>query len=70
MAKRQFLQSFFERSTSQAIIFVNTKKTSEFLIELFKNISIKLQRHLSCKVISSKITDAERKKTMEEFRAG
>ena len=35
-AKRKFLQAFFEQSTSQAMIFVNTKKTAEFLKELFE----------------------------------
>ena len=35
-AKGQFLQAFFEQSTSQAMIFVNTKKTAEFLIKLFE----------------------------------
>lgn len=38
-AKGQFLQAFFEQSSSQAMIFVNTKNTAEFLIELFKKIS-------------------------------
>ena len=34
-AKGEFLQAFFEQSTSQAMIFVNTKKTAEFIITLF-----------------------------------
>jgi superfamily II DNA/RNA helicase len=52
------------------MIFVNTKKTADFLIELFQRIGKKLQRHLDCKVLTSNLTDAERDKTMNEFRAG
>ena len=36
MAKRQFLQALFEKSTSQAMIFVNSKKTAESLKKLFE----------------------------------
>ena len=70
MAKRQFLQAFFEQSTSQAMIFVNTKNTADFLIELFKRLSEKLHRHLDCKILTSSVQDHERDKTMDQFRAG
>ena len=36
IAKREFLQAFYENSKCQAIIFVNKKKTAEFLVKLFE----------------------------------
>jgi len=70
MAKRNFLQAFFEQSTSQAMIFVNEISTSKFLEKLFADISKNLQRHLVCKTMSSDLRPSERDQRMKEFRAG
>ena len=63
--KRDLINRFYlELGTSQAMIFVNTKKTAEFLKDLLEKLG------KSAQVLTSKMTDAERDAAIGKFRAG
>lgn len=52
------------------MIFVNSKAAAENLIQIFKEISEKLQRHLECRVLTGDLPDKERQQIMNGFRCG
>jgi ATP-dependent RNA helicase DDX19/DBP5 len=68
MAKRNFLNAFFEYTTSQAMIFVNSRETANFLINLFEKLSSKLQRNIDCRILTGENTPEQRDKTIKDFR--
>lgn len=70
MAKRKFLEMFFKTQTSQAMIFVNTKTTADFLQSLIIKWGKEINRTIEARILTGKMSDNERDRTIDDFRKG
>lgn len=50
------------------MIFVNSRDSANFLINLFNKLSVKLQRHIDCRILTGGDTPEQRDKTIRDFR--
>jgi ATP-dependent RNA helicase DDX19/DBP5 len=70
MAKRKFLEDFYYNNSAQAMIFVNTRETAEFLKKLLKNIGRQKGSDLFPKILTGDLSDSDRDLIIDDFRKG
>ncbi len=68
MGKRKFIEDFLTQHPGQAMIFVNTIATAEFLKELIQQISIQKKITLQAQIITGRMLDRQRDRTIDDFR--
>ena len=68
MKKRKFVEDFLTQHPGQAMIFVNTIATANFLKDVIQKISMQRNITLQAQIITGKMPDKQRDRTIDDFR--